>query len=193
MSHTDDQAWERDWWGTCANTYGEETKQLTYAYRMGLINMPIAGHWPAYDLGGHSVLDLGGGPASILLKTVNGGRRVVVDPCRYPEWVTARYGLAGIEQVMAMGETYRPDERFDECWVYNVLQHAEDPEAITATARASADAVRIFEWVDMPPVIGHPHTLTRNDLDRWLGGRGATVALSGENDCWGTAYYGVFR
>ena len=36
MSWKDDQEWEKNWWGNCTNTYGEEQKQLLYASRMGL-------------------------------------------------------------------------------------------------------------------------------------------------------------
>ena len=28
--------WEKNWWGNCCNTFGEEFKQLAYADKMGL-------------------------------------------------------------------------------------------------------------------------------------------------------------
>ncbi len=36
MPWDDDQQWESEWWGDCVNTFAEETKQLTYAKKMGL-------------------------------------------------------------------------------------------------------------------------------------------------------------
>ena len=95
--HDEAQRFEQDWWNDCLHTFGEETKQLTYANRMGLGSYEDDGRWPTYDLGGRSVVDIGGGPVSILLKCVNRGVSYVVDPCDYPEWVQARYDCAGVE------------------------------------------------------------------------------------------------
>ena len=90
------QAWERDWWGDCLNTYSEEEKQLVYANRMGLVAFHDGKSPYNFDLGGMSVLDIGGGPCSLLLKCVN-FRGKVIDPLCFPDWVLARYELAGIE------------------------------------------------------------------------------------------------
>lgn len=192
MAWEDEQLWEASWWGDCINTFGEEAKQLTYAQRMGLENVPQVGRWPVYDLGYRSVVDFGGGPVSILLKAVNLSRGTVVDPLSVPPWVIARYEQAGVDLVQVPAEEFRTEDRFQEAWLYNVLQHTIDPERIVANARASADLVRIFEWIDTPQAEGHPHTLRRHELDRWFGGRG-TVEDMNENGCVGPAYYGVFR
>lgn len=188
----DHQNFEAGWWGNCVNTFGEETKQLTYAQRMGLRRINTDGHWPVYDLRGQSVLDLGGGPVSMLLKCVNLGRAVVVDPCAYPQWIGDRYAVAGIEYDRSPAEDFAvPEERIDECWIYNVLQHVQDPEKIVANAMASAKLVRIFEWIDLPPHLGHPHELKAFSLSRWLGAYG-NVEHMNENGCVGRAFYGAF-
>jgi len=205
MTWEQDQQWEQFWWNNCANTFGEESKQISYAYRMGLENIPVDGHWPVYNIEGRSVLDIGGGPASLLLKTINGGKMVVIDPCGYPEWVEKRYRHVGIEYYKYTGEEYPKfsawqgepshplrEVHFDECWIYNVLQHVQEPEKIIANARASADAIRIFEWIDMPTSIGHPHSLSKEELDEWLSVDGYTEVMTGENDCHGKAYFGCF-
>jgi 2-polyprenyl-3-methyl-5-hydroxy-6-metoxy-1,4-benzoquinol methylase len=191
--------WERQWWGDCTNTFAEETKQITYAHRMGLQNVSDGAHWPYYDLGGKSVLDIGGGPTSILLKCHNGNRRVVVDPCRYPDWVRTRYEVAGVEYVVERGEYIDcvpslEGAKFDEAWIYNVLQHADDPQRIIQHARTLASAVRIFEWVDIPPHPGHPSELKAHLLSEWLGGYGTVEDMrrSPENGCNQKAFYGVF-
>lgn len=185
------QDWEAEWWGPCTNTFGEEAKQITYAHRMGLVNEPHLGKWPVYDLDGRSVLDLGGGPTSMLLKTRNGGTLTVVDPCPYPDWVVARYEHSGIEHVRHDAETFTSEHRYDECWIYNVLQHVIDPELVIDTARAHADTLRIFEWVGMETDIGHPHSLEPSLLDEWIGGTG-TVTWVDENGATGTCYHGTF-
>ena len=189
----EDQQWESDWWGDCSNTFAEESKQISYAHRMGLINQPINnGRWPEYDLVGKSVLDIGGGPTSMLLKTRNGGHREVLDPCKYPNWVHLRYRTAGIQYTVLAGEDIEDvAEKFDEVWIYNVLQHTQDPAKIIANARKVSHLIRIFEWVDIPPHTGHPHELKAANLQEWLGGFG-TVEQMAENGCNGRAFYGQF-
>lgn len=191
MSWQEHQAWESAWWSTCTNTFCEETKQITYAHRMGLINTPQGEFWPVYDMGGKSVLDLGGGPVSMLLKTINTHWLTVVDPGDYPRWVAERYGSAAIDYVREPAEEYRTNAVYDECWIYNVLQHVIDPGKVLENAQKYARLLRIFEWTNVPPCPGHPHMLEREWLDETLGGKGS-VDLLNENGCHGIAYYGVF-
>lgn len=200
MTWHDHQEWENAWWAGCFNTMAEESKQIVYAHHMGLMNEPRDGMWPVYDLRGSSVLDIGGGPTSLLLKCVNGGRRMVVDPCRYPAWVNVRYESAGIEYEQYPAEDidrFDPDNRlmFDEAWIYNVLQHVQDPEKIIRNARTRARRVRIFEWIDLPPCPGHPQELKEAELNAWLDGRGLVVDFRAEpiNGCNWIAYTGIFR
>jgi SAM-dependent methyltransferase len=176
------QHFESDWWGDCANTYGEETKQIAYAKVMGMDPGPWKGgdKWPTWDMGGRRILDVGGGPASMLLKCTGLVQGVVVDPCDYPAWTLARYDHHGIEVIKAPAEDALPDFRdtsFDGAWMYNVLQHVHDPRAIIEQMFRVAAVVRIFEWVETEPYLGHPHTLHVEDLQEWCGGPGRTVVL----------------
>jgi hypothetical protein len=192
----DEQEWERRWWADCANTYGEETKQLTYAHRMGLQITPWAGRWPVYDMEGRSVIDFGGGPASMLLKCANVTTPRVVDPCPWPQWVYDRYAARRIGVVPMPAEDFERgngEPFYTEAWIYNVLQHVRDPEAVVMAARNAGETVRIFEWLETPASPGHPHTIREDDLNRWLSPRGrGTVELMDENGCVGLAYYGAF-
>jgi hypothetical protein len=193
--HNAAQKFEAAFWGDCTNTYAEETKQHTYAELMGMAQMR-SDHWPTYDVGGCGILDIGGGPTSLLLKTINRGPSIVVDPLPVPGWVKDRYELAGIFYAQVKAETYlgiSPKPGFDEAWIYNVLQHVRDPQKVIETARREAKVIRIFEWVDMPAYEGHPHTLQAEQLHEWLGGgQGHTIDLDGVNGCYGRAFYGQF-
>lgn len=189
------QDWEAQWWGNCIDTFGEEAKQISYAHRMGLVNKPRGEKWPSYDLEGKSVLDVGGGPVSMLLKCVNPGRMVIVDPCTYPDWVYHRYEEAGISSLCDPGENIDqlPIGNFDEVWIYNVLQHTQDPAKIIANVKERASTLRIFEWVNIPACPGHPHELKAHLLQQWIdAGYGTVETMTGENNCFGTAFYGVF-
>jgi 2-polyprenyl-3-methyl-5-hydroxy-6-metoxy-1,4-benzoquinol methylase len=188
------QDFERDWWGDCANTFHEEQKQLVYARRWGLKEIKNAGHPPTFDLGGMSVLDVGGGPVSLLLKCANGGRRTVLDPCKFPGWVNLRYVECGIDHIRLTAEEWiGPNKHYDEVWIYNVLQHVEDPEEVIMRCRRWGRAIRIWEWVGIAAYEGHPHELRAEQLDAWLGGRGSgRVQRVDEDGAVGIVHYGLF-
>lgn len=189
----DAQDWELMWHGSCVNSTAEEEKQLVYARKMGLsfyedIHCPYN-----LDLGHRSVIDLGAGPYSLLLKATRLGQSYVVDPLldKFPGWVRERYRQHGLEMVAAPGETVVLPMA-DEVWIYNVLEHVQDPRAFLENAKRLGKTLRIFEWLETRQVPGHLHRLTAGDLDRWLGGRG-TVEWLNENGCVGKSYHGIFR
>ena len=199
MTWNDHQEWESAWWGDCTHTFAEETKQITYAHRMGMQAIVGMGTWPVYDLQGMNVLDIGGGPTSMLLKCVNRGPHcIVVDPCSYPKWVHDRYRIAGIDYWIKDGETMYAELAggfvYDEAWIYNVLQHTSDPALIASNARRLAKRVRVFEWVEAGVTPGHPQNLHAHELDEWFGGTGTVEDMRArpENGCDWIAYYGVF-
>lgn len=182
---------ERSWWGDCCNTFHEEQKQLVYASRMELLADWNCGHPPQFDLQGRSVVDVGGGPSSLLLKTVNAGERLVIDPCDFPPWVYARYREAGIYVMRQPGERWT-SAGFDEGWIYNVLQHVENPELVIETMKTNCRLIRIFEWIDIPAYPGHPHELKSELLERWLGPGGRETYVN-DFGAVGTAFHGVFE
>lgn len=181
------------WWGDCANTFHEEHKQIVYAVRMGLQPDWTGAHPPTFDLRYRSIIDIGGGPVSLLLKCVNRGPCKVVDPANYPPWVGQRYRECDIDFEVARGEelSLDLDARFDEAWIYNVLQHVGDPELVVSKAKAIAHSIRLFEWIGVDPYPGHPHRLEREHLDEWLGSPGFVTQVD-EDGAVGVAYYGVF-
>jgi 2-polyprenyl-3-methyl-5-hydroxy-6-metoxy-1,4-benzoquinol methylase len=184
--------WERSWWGSCQNTFGEEEKQLLYLNRMGFISFYNNKSSYNFNLNGETVLDIGGGPASFLLKCVN-FKGTVVDPCNYPKWVVDRYKLADIEYIKQKGEDLDVSKQYDLVTIYNVLLHTEDPYKIIKNALHVSKIIKIFEWINTEPSDGHPQTFTENQLDEWLGGIGKTEEFNGENSWQGTGYFGIFK
>ena len=72
MSWQEAQRWEKDWHGNCINKVGGEWHQVTViAPKMGLSREPNIKRTHTFDLQRRSVLDIGGGAASLLLKCVN--------------------------------------------------------------------------------------------------------------------------
>ena len=182
-----DYTFESNYWGDCCNTFDEDQKHYVYARYMGLTQVGYS-----FFLNNQSVIDIGGGPTSMLLKTVNLKNGLVVDPLSYPKWTHERYRAKGIEVSVMRGEDFAFDyiEKYDEAWIYNCLQHTDDPELIIKNALNAAKILRIFEWVDIPPHDGHPVELTKDKLDKWTGGVGQVITLA-ESGCFGKAYYNI--
>jgi hypothetical protein len=173
----DDYKFEMEYWGDCCNTFDEEQKHYIYAKYM---NIRRNGY--GFDVGGKTVIDIGGGPVSMLLKCSNLKYGLVCDPISYPAWTVARYEKHNIGVRVIGGEEVNFGG-FDEAWVYNCLQHTEDPGLIIENALKSAKILRLFEWVDIPPHDGHPHCLTKDFLDKYTGGNGEIVELAESGCC----------
>jgi 2-polyprenyl-3-methyl-5-hydroxy-6-metoxy-1,4-benzoquinol methylase len=181
---------EQHWWGDCINTLGEELKQLIYARYMGISFEERNGRPYVIDLKGKSVIDIGGGPVSLLLKTINSKDLAVVDPCSYPYWIYERYARAEIYWFRIPFEDFETNQKFDEAWIYNCLQHVKDPELVIKKAKQTANKIRIFEWINSEINDMHPHKLTESKLNEWLDFKGKIVELDGINGCVGRGYYG---
>ena len=186
-----DYAFESNYWGDCCNTFDEDQKHYVYAKYMGLTRNGYS-----FDATGKSIIDIGGGPTSILLKTINlGTRATVIDPLKYPDWTYARYAAKGITPIIMRGEDLILKHfagGYDEAWIYNCLQHTDDPEMIIKNALNASDTLRIFEWVEIPPHDGNPIELTKEKLDSWIGSEGSVVQLA-ESGCYGKAYFNIHK
>lgn len=198
------QEWERNWHDNCINSLYEEEKQIVYAEKMGLTRTPNPKTPYVFDLKGASVLDIGGGATSLLLKCINfktgklgTTRTTVADPLmfKHPKWVAERYICAGIDITDVKGEDIGIwDDPYDEVWIYNVLEHCEDPKKVIDNAKKLGKIIRLFEWIDTSLGInnGHIHSFTEQQLNEWLGGEGKTdiIKRGGAN---GKAYFGIFK
>jgi 2-polyprenyl-3-methyl-5-hydroxy-6-metoxy-1,4-benzoquinol methylase len=190
MKWEDHQKWELDWHkenNNCANSYNEETKQYDYANRMGLNEFKISRFGSVgWDFKDNTVLDVGGGPYSLLLKS-KAKRMVVLDPCEYPNWTMTRYKECGVEYLKEKAEEMKFDKPFDIVLCYNVLQHVENPEEIVKRMRKYSKLIYFFDWLGIGNTPGHPHILEEEKLNKWLGGIGKIP----EDNI--HAYYGVFK
>ena len=118
----------------------------------------------------------------------------MVDPLPVPQWVVDRYSLAGISLFSMAAEEFLPDRHvYDEAWIYNCLQHTEDPGLIVRNALEGSKIVRVFEWINTRVNEGHPHSFTEESLDEMFRGVGKTEVLNGQANCYGSCYYGVFN
>lgn len=196
------QRHEAEYWGDCLGmtAWGEFYKQTMYGREMGLFTDFGDGHGEL-NMEGLSVLDIGGGPVSMTLRCYNNADLVVVDPLDWPASVHRRYGRHGIRFIKQSGEMVDLIDglgMFDEVWLYNVLQHVDDPAKVLRNAKARVRPhgwLRIFEWMWIPADDCHPHVLTPElILNNLAGMRISKIVLPKLNECWcnATALAGVF-
>lgn len=168
-------------WGDCTNTYEEETKQYVYGKLMGLQQ-----RGPKFILKDTKVLDIGGGPVSLLLKCEGLSRCRVVDTIDFPDWTKDRYKSKGIDVTVGSIED-NPFSNYDEAWLCNVLDCVEDMQQVVNIALQAAPTVRVFQWLT--------DDLTDDDINVLFTdtttGNGNIVELK-QRGCYGVAYYAVY-
>lgn len=180
-----DLQFEMNYWGDCCNTFDEDQKHYVYAKLMNIDSVRYS-----FDVHNKSILDIGGGPTSMLLKTINLKRGRIYDPIKFPSWTIDRYKIKNIDVIIDYGENIN-ESGWDEVWMYNCLQHTTDPKKIIQNAKKAGYIFRIFEWIDIPPHDGHPNMLTKAFLDECIGHEGLVYDLA-QQGCYGKAYAGVF-
>jgi glycosyltransferase involved in cell wall biosynthesis len=158
------QQFERSWWGLdWAPHWDEELKKQQGYFR--LMDMPSD-----FDFGDKTVLDVGCGPVSLLQRSKHGKSRGI-DPLSISKETAKRYNDAGVEFLNIKAEDMPVDRVFDEVWMYNTLQHTEDPHAILRKITSMGRAVRIFEWIDIKEKYeGHPQLLSEQMFLDHFGG-----------------------
>lgn len=199
-THEEAQAEELAFWNTPGAELGEQLKQLTYAKYMKLDFIHDGSSPYVIDKTGLSILDVGGGPVSLLLKTI-ADKKVVIDPCEFHEWTIDRYHANGVDIYRRNGETLTrviQNKKFDEVWLYNVLQHTEDPKKIfdnVFKVLKKGGVFRFLDWVDTPTNTAHPISLGYQELAAWLSNYDQPLLKTNinENGANGTIAYGVFQ
>jgi SAM-dependent methyltransferase len=162
------------WQGPLKNCYDrvafeEVLKQSMYSREMGLLD-DYGDVYGDFDLSGKSVIDIGAGPWSMLLRSYNAKWRIAVDPIDWPPSVRRRYAAYKIEFLQKGGEDVGNLLVADEVWLYNCLQHVTDPMLVLENAKKICKKIRIFEWLYIPTDICHPHFLTPELLFKGLKG-----------------------
>lgn len=198
-NHTWEEAQEEElfFWSTPGAELGEQLKQLTYAKYLKLDFIHDGNSPYVIDKTGLKILDVGGGPVSLLLKTV-AREKVVADPCMFPSYVYERYTSNNIDYWHMPGEDL-VGKHFDEVWMYNVLQHTQDPKLIFKNIRKAlknGGVFRFLDWIDTPTNTAHPISLTYDKLSEWLAEYYEQPLLKteiNENGAVGKIAYGVFK
>lgn len=80
-----------------------------------------------------------------------------------------------------------------EIWMFNVLQHVQDPEAFIEKAK-HAKCIRYFEPIDTGVTTYHPFSFTEADFNRWFPGVNKYYnEITNQNFHDGPCCYGVWE
>ena len=181
--------YQTQYYGDCNNTFREEEKHFVYGKLMGLQQSG-----DRFILPNIRVLDIGGGPVSLLLKCDGLTKGRILDPIDFPDWTKDRYKSRGIDVTVGNGEDH-VFEGYDEVWIYNMLGLVDDPNKLVENAFKSANTVRVFEWITLEKDRIRKQ-FTEDELNVLFAvtesDNGKIVELK-QKGCFGTAYYGVFK
>ena len=152
----------------------------------------IYGETGDLDFKQKKILDVGGGTASILLRANGGPTRdsdakyswgssgknktmsdgVVIDPVNIPPYAKQRYEHFGInfinDKAENVGKYYNVYSYFDECIIYNCLQHVEDPIKILDNVCKISKKIRISEPINVETDSLHLHTFTTYYFEKYF-------------------------
>lgn len=127
----------------------------------------------------NTVVDIGGGPISLLLHFYNRPSCTVVDPIDFDKKWIDNYNTNKIVYVKSMAEDYLVNfcgSKFDEVWMYNCLQHVQDPIFILENLYKLAPVLRISEPCNTPVDLWHPHTFT----PEWYYDKLSSISIDGK-------------
>lgn len=148
------------------------------------------------DFVGKSIVEIGCGPLGATLLVEDFSKAIVVEPLIYQwgqEYVDL-YDEKNIEIVMDPYEDWEITQEVDETWFFNVLQHVFDPEEQIKKAMKYSKVIRLFEPINYPEELAHPHVLTEDLFKNILGQDFGTKYIGGSipnfhtSDC----YYGTW-
>jgi hypothetical protein len=176
-------------WSHYSNHICELDKQSFCAKQIGIFETNDPTPY-VVDLQGKSVLEIGAGPNGLCLRAQN-GRRKVIDPAEYPEWVWDRYKYFGVEYENIMAENMN-ESGWDEVWLVNCMQHVTNPDKVMENIKKAGKVLRIFEWLNIPVDACHHHTFTREWYDTRLNTVGNILPCKEISMYTTDAYYGVY-
>lgn len=80
----------------------------------------------------------------------------------------------------------------DEVWLYNCLEHVEDPAKVAANALRFGKIVRVAEGIGTLKAVGHPQSFTAEQLDALFKGEGKVTHVK-EYNVDGLIWHGIFK
>lgn len=123
------------------------------------------------DLSGLTVIEVGAGDYPALNYCHNFVKGFVVDPLPSDVLIgiCEKTGLELINIPFESAAFAEDQGGTVEVWLFNLLQHVEDPKTVVDAAKKIAHRIRFFEPINEPITDYHLHTFTLEDYQSWFG------------------------
>ena len=144
------------------------------------------------DLAGKKIMEIGPGRISGLLFCSNYNTSYVVEPTEY-DGIDHLYVNKKIEIIKErLEDAVLPD--VDEVWIFNLMQHVQDPDLLVKKCKEKSKIIRFFEPIDLPTNTEHPFTFSKNDFVEYFGDCVKDFEPSGIPGFHGArCVYGIYR
>jgi len=119
------------------------------------------------DLDGKTILEIGPARIAALLYCDNYGPSFIVEPTKYED-TEHLYDKKPITFIRELYEECK-SPIVDEIWLFNVLQHIQDPDAFIEKCKQNAKIIRFFEPINTPIETHHPHSFTFEEYVKYFG------------------------
>jgi hypothetical protein len=143
------------------------------------------------DLNNKTILEIGPARVSALLYCNNYGPSFIVEPTKYDD----TEHLYINKDITFIRDLYEDCESpiVDEIWLFNVLQHIQNPDLFIDKCKKSAKIIKFFEPINTPIETHHPHSFTFDDYVNYFGD--SVKLYEGSTETFHTAdcVYGVYE
>ena len=138
-----------------------EKYKIAYNYYFEYLNINNA------DLQKKSIAEIGCARISSLFFCNNYSKSYVIEPTYYPE---ADKYFEGKDIVKIHERAEQCDfPKVDEVWMFNVLDHVQNPDLIIEKAKQNSKIIRFFEPIDCGTNLEHPFSFSLNDYKKYFG------------------------
>ena len=143
------------------------------------------------DLNNKTILEIGPARVSALLYCNNYGPSFIVEPTKYDD----TEHLYINKDITFIRDLYEDCESpiVDEIWLFNVLQHIQDPDLFIDKCKKSAKTIKFFEPINTPIETHHPHSFTFDDYVKYFGNSVKLYKGSTEKFHTADCVYGIYE
>lgn len=138
-----------------------EKYKIAYSYYFEYLNIDNL------NLKQKSVIEIGCARISSLFFCNNYSTSYVIEPTYYPE-ANQYYEGKNIVKIHDQAEKCN-FPKADEVWLFNVLDHVQNPDLIVNKAKQNSKIIRFFEPIDCGTNLEHPFSFTLNDYKKYFG------------------------
>jgi hypothetical protein len=138
-----------------------EHYKVTYNYYFDYLEIDSS------DLKQKSICEIGCARISSLFFCNNYSTSYVIEPTYYPE-ADKYYEGKNIVRIYDRTEICK-FPKVNEVWLFNVLDHVQDPNLIVDLCKKNADIIRFFEPINCGTNNEHPFTFSFKDYEDYFG------------------------